>query len=323
MSKPDPASTISWGPHDSLLYAVSIGLGGDGASDLPFVYERDPAFAAFPTLPLGLTFRVGNGRPWTDPTLHALIAFSPLNLLHGEQRVEWLRPLPLPATFSGSVAARTIAVVPKGPKSVVVVAEQVLFAAVDGAPVCRMLSSMFLRDATVRPGALEKSPLKGVFDTAEARAIAASVTRRAALGAASSTTTTTFKYRVASNQAAIYRINGDDNPIHVDPVAAAKAKLPVPILHGLCTFGFAARALVSHFGATSLRSMGGRFANPVLPEDTLAVTIRESSATPSPGGADVSVMFDVVAFRGDGKKPFSVVTGDAVVAQKTKPASHL
>ena len=85
-------------------------------------------------------------------------------------------------------------------------------------------------------------------------------------------------YETRPDQALIYRLSGDRNPLHSDPEFARMAGFDRPILHGLCTYGFTGRALLhalcdsdpSRFGG-----MEGRFSKPVLPGDTLAVSIWE------------------------------------------------
>ena len=78
-------------------------------------------------------------------------------------------------------------------------------------------------------------------------------------------------------QALLYRIaSGDLNPIHSDPEVAAKAKFPKPILHGLCTFAHASRALVNaacNGNPEKLRHLEGRFSKPVFPGDTLVTSL--------------------------------------------------
>jgi acyl dehydratase len=80
--------------------------------------------------------------------------------------------------------------------------------------------------------------------------------------------------RVAPTQALLYRLSGDYNPLHADPDFAAKVGFERPILHGLCTFGYAGRALVAHAcggDPRRLSSFRGQFAKPVFPGDTLVV----------------------------------------------------
>ena len=89
----------------------------------------------------------------------------------------------------------------------------------------------------------------------------------------------TVGYQTSRDQALIYRLSGDYNPLHSDPSFAARAGLDRPILHGLCTFGFAARAVldVAGIGAV-LTSMSARFAGPVWPGDSLKVDLYQPDA---------------------------------------------
>ena len=73
-------------------------------------------------------------------------------------------------------------------------------------------------------------------------------------------------------QALYYRLNGDDNPLHSDPRAAARAGFPRPILHGLCTMGVVCHALLRALGeydAGAMRDVRLRFASPVYPGETV------------------------------------------------------
>jgi acyl dehydratase len=84
------------------------------------------------------------------------------------------------------------------------------------------------------------------------------------------------EYRTRPDQALLYRLSGDRNPLHSDPAYAAKAGFDRPILHGLCTFGFTGRALLHALcdsDPSGFGSMSVRFASPVLPGQTLDVLI--------------------------------------------------
>jgi acyl dehydratase len=81
-------------------------------------------------------------------------------------------------------------------------------------------------------------------------------------------------YQVRPDQALLYRLNGDRNPLHSDPSFAKMAGFERPILHGLCTYGFTGRALLHALaGSDPARfvTMEGRFSKPVMPGDTLNV----------------------------------------------------
>lgn len=83
-------------------------------------------------------------------------------------------------------------------------------------------------------------------------------------------------YQVPLNQALIYRLSGDRNPLHSDPKAAEGSGFDRPILHGLCTFGYAGRALLDTVCDKKVEQFGHiatRFASPVYPGDCLSVRI--------------------------------------------------
>jgi acyl dehydratase len=81
-----------------------------------------------------------------------------------------------------------------------------------------------------------------------------------------------FSQKTGENQGAIYRLSGDWNPLHIDPIAASFAGFPRPILHGLCTFGFAGRAVLQEACGNKVdrfKEFGVRFSNTVFPGDTI------------------------------------------------------
>ena len=88
-----------------------------------------------------------------------------------------------------------------------------------------------------------------------------------------------FTLATSPQAALLYRLNGDANPLHADPDVARKAGFDRPILHGLATFGMAARAVLACIGEKStLGSIGGRFSAPVYPGETLVTEIWRNGA---------------------------------------------
>jgi len=83
-----------------------------------------------------------------------------------------------------------------------------------------------------------------------------------------------FEYKTSPGQAALYRLSGDSNPLHIDPDFAAMGGFDRPILHGLCFFGITARLILKHYGnadPNSFKAIKTRFAKPVYPGETLQV----------------------------------------------------
>ena len=83
-------------------------------------------------------------------------------------------------------------------------------------------------------------------------------------------------YQTTAEQALLYRLSGDRNPLHSDPAIAEKAGFERPILHGLCTYGFSGRAVVHTVcggDASRFQHIEGRFASPVYPGEALTVRI--------------------------------------------------
>lgn len=86
----------------------------------------------------------------------------------------------------------------------------------------------------------------------------------------------TIDLETGREQALVYRLNGDPNPIHTDPLVARKAGFQAPILHGLCTMGIAAHALLralADYRVESFRAMSLRFSGPVIPGETIRTEI--------------------------------------------------
>src|SRR4029450_1748176 len=196
----------SYTQRDVMLYALGVGCGTD---DLQFTYERDlkvlPTFAVTPSSPAMLN-------------LGGAMQVNPAMVLHGEQAIEVPEPIPTEGTV---VTTPTIkAVYDKGKGAVVVVATE------SGDPNATVLfrsqSSIFVRGEGGFGGDRGPSGEKNVPpDRAPDKSIS---------------------YTTLPQQALIYRLSGDMNPLHADPDFARMAGFDRPILHGLCTYGHTRRA---------------------------------------------------------------------------------
>ena len=237
-TKSDPIEA-SWTSKDALLYAVGVGAGHD---ELAFTTEntKDVEQQVLPTFPV--VIRSGSA-------LGAIGSFNPAMLVHGQQAVTLHRPLPVDGT--ASVTSEITGVYDKG-KAAVVVAESVAVA--DGEPLYTTTSSLFIRGEGGWGGDRGPSGPKNVPPERDPDQV--------------------VSYRTSRDQAFVYRLSGDRNPLHTDPSFAAMGGFDTPILHGLCTYGFTGRALLhSLCGGDPGRfeHIEGRFASPVFPGEALTI----------------------------------------------------
>ncbi|MDE0038741.1 MAG: MaoC/PaaZ C-terminal domain-containing protein [Gammaproteobacteria bacterium] len=240
------AVEISYDQRDVLLYAVGI-----GTSDLRFVYERHPEFAVFPTF----SIRWGGAGAPLDTSL-VPNSPGPLNI-DAERYLELLKPLPL----SGSVfvRSRVVGIHPRGRGNGFVEYESNVTGA-DGDVYVKMVNGSFRRGVK-ELGDIE--PFEGSGQTYSQKIAVPAREPDAAIA-----------QWIPHNQAEIYRLSGDYNPLHIDPAAARFGGFREPILHGLCTFGHCAQLLL-HILADGdparFRKIKVRFSAPVYPRDELEV----------------------------------------------------
>ena len=238
---------ISYDQRDVLLYAVGIGL-----ADLGFIYEKHPDFAVFPTFAIRWG---GSGAP-VDINL---IPNSPGPLtIDAERYLEVLKPLPL--SGSGSVRSRLIGVHPRGKGNGFCEYESVVSDA-EGNDCIRMVNGSFRRGVEAL-GDIE--PFDGSGTTYSEKIAIPTVLH-----------TYTTEALIAENQAHIYRLSGDYNPLHIDPDSAKFGGFDEPILHGLCTFGHCAHLLLKAIcdgDPGRFRKIKVRFSSPVFLGDTLRIS---------------------------------------------------
>jgi len=236
----------SWDSKDAILYALGVGAGTD---ELAFVTENsiDVDQKVLPTMPVVLG-AIGGG-------MSNLGDFNWAMLVHGEQGVRLHQPLPVSGTISSQTEITGI--YDKG-KGALVVMETRSTDVATGEPLFDTMMSAFIRGEGGFGG--DRGP-SGPQNVPPERDPDHSVT-----------------YQTRPDQALLYRLSGDRNPLHSDPQFAALAGFDRPILHGLCTFGFTGRALLHTLcdsDPARFTAMEGRFSSPVFPGEALTVNMWE------------------------------------------------
>ena len=245
--------TMSWTSKDALLYAVGIGA---GSADLQFSTEntKDVEQVVYPT------FAVVAGSGTTSQGKVAMAQIGSFNwamLVHGSQAITLHRPIPVEA--QATTQDKVVAMYDKGKAAVVVTESEVKLAT--GEPLYTTRSSVFIRGEGGWGG--DRGP-SGPQNEPPAKAPDHEVT-----------------LQTSPDQAFVYRLSGDRNPLHTDPSFAAIGGFDRPILHGLCTYGFTGRALLKALcdnDVTRFKHIEGRFSSPVMPGDALTVRMWNTSA---------------------------------------------
>jgi acyl dehydratase len=242
----------SWDSKDCLLYALGVGAGVTDPTgfELEFTTENTNGVTqqALPTMAVVL----GGGAGGPDSPMARLGDVDYAKMVHGEQGIILHKPLPVAATVRAT--SKIPAIYDKG-KAALVVLESTAVDTADDQPLFTTTSKLFFRGEGGWGG--DRGPTDSVeIPERDADAVVSYATR--------------------PDQALLYRLNGDRNPLHSDPSFAALGGFPKPILHGLCTYGFSGRALlhtVCDSDPTRFKSMDGRFSSPVIPGETLDIHI--------------------------------------------------
>lgn len=246
--------TFSYGDKDVMLYALGIGLGHDpmDETELAFVYEK--GLKVVPTAATVLASGAGRGEPLPTKEGHRPSQPNYLMLVHGEQKVELHRPLPASGTFT--TESRTVGAFDKGEGKGAVLLNQTTWKDEAGAVVATLTGSSFCRADGGFGGPSEGQPEPHTVPS-----------RKADLSVDIST---------REDQALLYRLNGDRNPLHSDPDSAKRSGFPRPILHGLCTYGITCRAVlqaITGYDPDQILSHQARFSAPVFPGDVITVDL--------------------------------------------------
>ncbi len=236
-----PAGEGGWGRDDVILYHLGIGAGvpQTDPGELEYTYEKN-----LKVLPSFSTVADSGGLP----NLFAVpgLEFDLAQLLHGEQEIEIHQPLPPEAKLQSQT--RIADIYDKGKAALLILETNALDA--DGDPLFTNRMSLFLRGeggfgGPPGPKAQHATPDREPDGSAESKTL--------------------------PQQALLYRLNGDKNPLHCDPDFAKLAGFEVPIIHGLCSYGIVCKAVVdSALGGdvTRVARYGARFAGVGFPGET-------------------------------------------------------
>ena len=258
------ARTFTYGDKDVMLYALGVGFGRDpmNEDELPFVYEK-----GLKVVPTAATVLAGSaGRPAArgadqveQKPGHRQSQINYLMVVHGEQKVELHRPLPTSGTFTAQ--GRTIGAFDKGKDKGAVILNETVWTDEAGEKVATLTGSTFARGDGGFGGPTEGQPEPHEVPSRKADLSVDIATRE--------------------DQALLYRLNGDRNPLHSDPESARRSGFPRPILHGLCTYGITCRAVlqaITGYDPNQILSHQARFSAPVFPGDTITVDLWKDGA---------------------------------------------
>jgi acyl dehydratase len=260
--------TMSWTAKDALLYAVGIGA---GSADLAFTTENTTGVdqVVYPTFAVVAGSGTSSGG---SSAMSKIGSFNFALLVHGSQAITLHRPIPVAA--EATVQDRVVAMHDKGKAAVVVMEAETRLTS--GEPLWTTRSAVFIRGeggwgGDRGPSGPQNEPPADIAPSHE------------------------ITLQTGPDQAFVYRLSGDRNPLHTDPSFAALGGFDRPILHGLCTYGFTGRALLGALAdhdVTRFHHIEGRFSSPVLPGDALTVRMWRTS---------------------DGEAVFTTSVGDRVV----------
>ncbi len=240
------ALRVDYADREVMLYALGVGFGQDPLDEreLPFVYEKQ--LRPLPTLATVLGWR-------TDLAGPIGIDFS--QVLHSGHSLNLMRPLP--TTASVVVSERVIGAFDKGrDKGALLLIEKSIRDAASDELLCSLVATILARADGGFGGPREGAPLPHGLPARTADLVIECATR--------------------PDQAFLFALSGDRNPLHRDPGLARSLGFPRPILQGLCLYGIACRAIVTgvcDFAPERISAFEARFCAPVFPGETIITEI--------------------------------------------------
>jgi len=265
-----PDRPVAWNKRDLLTYAIGVGAKND---EFPFIYELDPNFSALPTYPVVLALKGASSdvnlfsdriKGGPSPSLPRT---DPNRVVHATQSIEIIKPLPLVSGDGWKFKTRYTGV-SENKSGIILTAENTLVDP-NGVVYAKLFSSSFSLGAKATGEKFSKiiaGPPQGKPIPKDRKA------------------DWVVQEQTTPEQAIIFRLSGDYNPLHIDPKIGKAAGFGGVILHGLSTYGFACRAVLKSVGGrdpNSLKFFGVRFTAPVKPGDKLETSIWEVGKGPN------------------------------------------
>jgi acyl dehydratase len=236
----------AWNSKDAILYALGVGAGMNDpvGAELEFTTENSEGIAQRVLPTMGVVLPAGGN------VMSKIGDFNWAMLLHAEQGIELHREIPVEGTLESS--GEIVGIYDKG-KGALVVLESKAVLADSGEPLFTSRTAAFIRGEGNFGGDRGPSGKRTPPDRDPDHSVT---------------------YETRTDQALLYRLSGDRNPLHSDPSFARKGGFDKPILHGLCSYGFSGRALLHTLCGSDpsrFKSMDARFTSPVFPGESLTV----------------------------------------------------
>lgn len=250
-------SSFVYTKRDIMLYNLGVGC---TEKELKYVFEGHSDFAAIPTFGVIPAFVIMMN---TNMNEHAE-GYNPAMLLHGEHYLEIIKPIPVEGMVKSE--RKVLQVLPKGKGCIVVL--QLKTYDSKGELIVINEGTIFLRGAT---------PKKEINMQTQRQSMAMETPEIPSRKADAIIT-----QQIPDNQAAIYRLSGDYNPLHIDDSFAKMGGFPKPILHGLCSYGHAAQHVLKAFGNDDpqrFKAIKARFTKHVFPGETVQTEMWKVSPT--------------------------------------------